>query len=788
MSPRSLPPLARGAPHASAAAGGWSERFCFLLLVAIFAVRPLLPETFERTQLSFLRGMGELRGPSPATTAWLDSLLLIAALPLLLSPHERPDRRSGWPRVFGIGMVLLAASVALSTLFAGNARAALNAGAHLLCVLIAGAALLRAARRRGLVNLIVAAVLASGAASAYKCYAQVRWEFAQTLEAWTEYKTQLTQLGHDTEAPEIENYERRLRSGEAFGYQTNPNIAASCLVMCLGAAAGVLAAAIQRLVRGERNAAAAVVIVLLLAAAMLSMLPATGSVGAYVAAAAALCVFIALISFRPIAMRRPRLMLALLIAPYVALVAAGISYGMVRGTLPHASLAFRWQYWTAGAAAAMDAPLTGVGRENFGAAYLLHKRPEATEEVKNAHDLWMTLLVELGPLGLLGGCLVALAAVRGALGEPQPGCTREPVHPASGDGSWFLNGTIAALLTLGLHAILSGQVLDLSSAFVWTIELAGAFGVAMYFVLNALWSASTADDGPLLSAGLTAGVAAALVHNLVCFSLFTPAGLSLCVALSAAAIAAQRRAPDATVSSSRAPSAGSLARLAMCVLLPAAHVVCVTAPTALSETMEQRVALLAGRAPELRELLAAADAAAAVDPLDAQGLRTAARTMAGLSMLGGLPDDERVKWLLAARETADRALRREPTSHTAWVLLAQVNERLEDPLLNLARPGESAEALHGGVDAWDRAVELYPSNPRTRISAAEAHRRLWDETLETADGQAAVAHFCAALAIDDSRPPQEVMRLRPAERDRIQRGLDALCTAGLESPCGNGRR
>ena len=89
-------------------------------------------------------------------------------------------------------------------------------------------------------------------------------------------------------------------------------------------------------------------------------------------------------------------------------------------------------------------------------------------------------------------------------------------------------------------------------------------------------------------------------------------------------------------------------------------------------------------------------------------------------------------------------------------------------------PDEAGEALHQAALHWQRAVELYPTDPRTRISAG----KVWLEwSQESDDPQAraiAAEHFNAAREIDDSRPPGEVMRLRPAEREELEQYLQEL--------------
>jgi hypothetical protein len=86
----------------------------------------------------------------------------------------------------------------------------------------------------------------------------------------------------------------------------------------------------------------------------------------------------------------------------VASVVAG--WGMLKGGLPHPSLDFRWQYWTASAAMFGDHPWTGVGAENFGNHYTAYKPITSPEEVKNPHNSVGAIRDRVRRARIGGGC------------------------------------------------------------------------------------------------------------------------------------------------------------------------------------------------------------------------------------------------------------------------------------------------------------------------------------------------------------------------------------------------
>jgi len=94
------------------------DRLLFYVLVALLCARPLISETFERVEFGFLSAVVGLGGPTPATTAWLDSLLLAASVTVLAR------RRGSWPggAVVATATVLLGVALVLSVAAAGDKR------------------------------------------------------------------------------------------------------------------------------------------------------------------------------------------------------------------------------------------------------------------------------------------------------------------------------------------------------------------------------------------------------------------------------------------------------------------------------------------------------------------------------------------------------------------------------------------------------------------------------------------------------------------------------------------
>jgi tetratricopeptide (TPR) repeat protein len=242
------------------------------------------------------------------------------------------------------------------------------------------------------------------------------------------------------------------------------------------------------------------------------------------------------------------------------------------------------------------------------------------------------------------------------------------------------------------------------------------------------------------------------------------------VALLAAAIAFR---PSATAAAPR-PHLNWLP-VAAGVLLVFFHIAAVTLPTMRTEFWLHQLKRAAFHEETPFGMLAVLEQQVLTsDPLDAD----AAREVAGVAtLIGSRPSDqpqERVERLKQAEHVAQLALERNPQSRAAHVRLGSLYQEMEEAYLLAVRPDEASAALRHAAQHWQKAVELYPTDPRTRISAAKVWVELWEDSDDPVAAQTAAEHFNAALAIDAARPVGEVMRLRPEEREEIERYMREL--------------
>lgn len=755
------------------------DQAAFYVILGILCARPLMSETFERVETPYVAQTGA--GPTPALSMALDSLLLTASVFAIA-------RRRRWPpsaRLFAIFAALMLAATIVSSAAADNKRVAVNAAANLLITIIASASLVSLMRARWMVTILVSASLATGCTFAWKCVAQRWYELDEAREFWQEIqKSDPQTLGLAPDDPGLVNFERRLMSNEAYGYLSHPNLAGSCLMMWLLPALGAFVGRMRR--RSQSGPDPPSVQFLLAAAVMIPLAAAlwlTGSTGAWVGAATGVALLFLLGAAARYVAARPRRVVAVLAAAYCAVIAVVAAYGVTKGTLPHSSLAFRWHYWSAAGSAYRDAPLTGVGRENFVGAFVRHKPAESPEEVRNPHNMWLTFLVEMGPIGLIAAVMLigmtAVAALRALRENPSPGSCADNHLPA--------RTIIAFVATLMIHVVFARHEAlrpDLI-VLVWAMEIPVLWCAAMLCAIRVVRPTSDGAVDRWLAAGLLAAVFAALVHNLVGFSLFVPAGIATVGVLSASAVGLSRTGPQSAAG--KEPETGSARVHAIPILIGmimvAAHVLLITLPTARTDRAMGRMQAALSKAQswsEAGDAVLVVERAIAADPWDARTARRVAATAHQLGSIPSVPLENRLRWLQRALSNARIATGRAPRTVENWRLTGRIQKDLAGAFGDDGRDAEQLEALRASAAAFSQAVELYPVKARIRIDAGEAWFRLWQHTQAQQDGTAALRAFEAALELDARYPPEEVVRLTGDENRSIKAHLWQLRDAGLD--------
>lgn len=496
-------------------------------------------------------------------------------------------------------------------------------------------------------------------------------------------------------SPERHLFESRLKSDEPLATFALTNSLAGLLAAWLIVALGIV------LVSGLRTAAIAAA---LAAAPMGLCLVLTRSRSAYLAVFAGLAGLVLLRWGRLLNARRAALAVAALAAAAGAAIAAvwlldrDLTAGAAR------SLGYRLQYWQASWQMIADHPLAGCGPGNFQDEYTRYKLPGASEEVADPHnflfEVWATAgtPAALALVVLLAGaaCRVARIRHRRCAGKSAQSEIRAAGASCQAAPGSVLAGAMAAYPLAALASIAA------PSPPPYGLLLVGAgLTLAVFWALGA-WI--RAGNLPAALPALGAGVL--LIHLLAAGGISYPgvAGslwLLVAVALNLA---------DAD----RPRSVGWPGQLALLVVALGLAVACLV--TGYGPVLRAQAALLeaerapAGSARQVEDL----QRAAAADPWSPVALERLADLEFRAWLDSGKPDE-----LRQFRAYREQAMALMPRSSAAWLNTGDYD------LEAYRRTGGRGHAERA-VEAYSRAVELYPASARTRAKLALGLEALGD--------------------------------------------------------------
>ncbi len=762
------------------------ETTSLFVLIALAVLRPLVAESYDSAGGAFTAALGEIGDPSPAATLVFDVLILLSACGWLLARAIgpfRPYRRTGleW------GLALVAIAAVVSCLFAGNQRLALNASIDWLCYPVAAIVLVQLMRQPWRRRILLAAVLASACVQAAHCLEQHFVGFGETREHYQSIRVEFwADQGVELDSSQVELFERRMLAREAAGFMPHSNVAGSYLVLC-GFAAIALTVVTWRRARdpgGRALAAACALGVVIIVAAAVT----TKSRGALLSGVAGLVLLV--LAWRMRFWIDSHRVKALVIgwACVIAGGAAVVGHGLHHGTLPGASLAFRWDYWRASAELIGDHPMTGVGRENFGRHYLRYKSIESPEEVANPHNLFVQSAADFGLVGLAG---VAAMLIGGSIALCGPIARRRARNDAAPRGGDVSSGTsvralpaersaravgfgvpwavvLLLVVTIGRIPLLGSTDADFVYYATVTTGLIWLVGFALFMAgdnLIAGGSSGRAESGgSVVGTGVAIGLFAFLLHDMINFAMFVPGTAMTFFALLAYCIA-ERRSEDSGQRQGRPRSVGLWVAFAAAVVVTSAIVAVPLIPVARANRhlSAAKAAANSPVGPRIADHPAEQHflAAAAADPLDP----TPHVSRAGwLMAVAGIPQLRDEAWNLA-EGALGAAIERDP-----------YRASLHRTLMNLHL--DRAEA-NGQSEDWTKAIEearaalaLYPQDPAGIAALADCQLRA-GLALQSDDllGESIAGHE-RALALDQERPEWETLRrFRQREIDEIRASI-----------------
>lgn len=733
----------------------WASRLesvAFFLTLLIVAMRPLLNETFYSSLDAMSRAAQAVGDPTPATTAWLDFGIWVAAIAAALSSllQKRPWRFTGAE----IGGVVLAIAAVISTLAASNKRLALNASSDWLTALVLAAVVANLCRDRMRIGLLLAALAASGMTSVARSGMQVGVEYAETRQVYNESKHDFwAQQNVALDDPRVQLYERRLDAAEAGGFFPLSNTNAAWLSL-----AGFAFLGLRGLVWRKRWASYAM---LPLAALPFAAILLTGSKGAMVATAAGIVIWFLLVRYHLELQDRWRFALLAGWAILAGLVSVAITYGVSAGGLPGDSLQFRWNYWEVTRDIVESEFATGVGALNFDHAYLAVKPIEFPEEIRDPHNFMISVLAQWG---VLGGVGLLAVFVGGSIVMAKTWGTRVPTDappPVYDPEAKYLSMQWVVAVSIGMILLriwlLSGWLNQTTGAAYIFFDL-GLYGLIWILVFAGLcWIArgGWTGDVDICQVACLAGVLAFLLHNLIDQSMFFPGTLMPFAAMAGILVTDTPNPRERTRVASRPAipfviAAGGALVFAALVLVP------VTRANALLQH-----ARYSSTSPD--ERWDAFERAVHADPLD-----PAAPEELALEYAGAGGDVARaLQWL-------NEAVQRDPKQ------IGLYRERAH--LLEASfRQSDSMVDLIGAIGSARQVVLMYPQSPDDHLLLADMLARNAQAAGDGAINEA-IVHYEEALMLDGARAQGEIRRWPEPRRRDIQERLDRLYEMTASQP------
>lgn len=737
------------------------RRAGFTILLAVIALRPMLPESHSSARTGVLAALTEVEHIGPGVTVVLNAAIFLAAILAALATWRSgcSGRRMGveWP------MLLVCLAALVSCLVASNRRVALISATDWGLMLGVGPILFQLLRSNRQVRVVVCVILATAGAFAVQCVLQKTTEFDDTVAQYERTREQMwSSRGIELDEPQVQLFERRLYAREVHGFGAHSNVAGGYLAMCALAGVGLawskLYGPALPMRRGFGVLSACIVALIGLPVFW------SASKGAMTAGAIAAMLVVAILCSR-FARSRPRTAWRLGWAGAAVIAAGVVGHGWYHGGLPGASLNFRWHYWSNTAEMIQDHPLAGVGMDNFGKNYLRYRPITSPEEISDPHNVFVRAAAEWGLPGAAAMLWLVVAGSRAIVlsrESPRPNDLRragprmQDLHP------WRIGVLITATIAFGKGAaegFISPSfwiVSALTPALTWLILYA-------CLILDTNRLDGPPDDHPTgLGIWLGGAAAAFAIHNLVSFSWFVAGTGTVFMAMVAVAVflrnpltspvevpepTAKLRYPRAALAALGVLATGFL----LGVMLPTLRT-----GTALSAA---RRAVADGR-PDAA--VRAYDRAARADSLDPVPSAEAARFL--VRVAGSSPNGA-IQSLGRALILARQARQRDPVDSACLLLEAQILDRRY--VL-----GDNLADAQGAVRATRQATERNPSEPRLYEVLGDQLAKLAQATGSIELRAETSNAYQTALDLDAARPSEEIRRFAASRIERIRAKRD----------------
>jgi O-antigen ligase len=518
----------------------WITRFALGLAVTLVVARASMTQQLrDPFEVQPGKIINAPRGVGAAGSVLLDLLMCLPAVLVLIRSSIDRHYLISFSRVHLLGFAL-AAWIVFSTFWASDRFAAAVEATHwgaAIVLLWAVSQLVDSwTRLRSIAAVCFGTLLVLTAHGAVYRFVDV----PDQRKSFVENESKIyEQNGWTPDSFIARQFKKKVMSGEIIGFSASPNTYAMMLVL-LGLVAVGLAA--QRI--SNRDEWGWSTVILLTIPVSLAMLWITQCRAALATPVIGLCLFLAAAASWAEIRTLPHTWLVAMhrrtywIGVFIILlgVAAVVGQGLLRGSLIHDSLTFRWRYWIGAERIFVQHWLSGVGFANFGNYYLSVRLPVASEEIKDPHNFFVRIAVETGSIGAI---LLVAWMMR---------LWWEMTAPQTVEGDHLLraprlsSGLLESALALAVGSMLINTLasVDFSQSTPWIIIelLKRTLWLALLFVGLVIGTMRATnrqvyDDrpAPWILWAILASLGVFLLHNTIEFGLFESGPLGMFVLL-----------------------------------------------------------------------------------------------------------------------------------------------------------------------------------------------------------------------------------------------------------------
>jgi hypothetical protein len=362
------------------------------------------------------------------------------------------------------------------------------------------------------------------------------------------------------------------------------------------------------------------------------------------------------------------------------------------------SLAYRFQYWNGAVHTVADSPIFGTGPGNFRHHYLRHKVPESSEEIADPHNWLLDLWASGGILAVVSffACLVLAVAAFRKRGRDDETRSEPPEPTAHAPWTADLPGPILGFLLAVIAPVAAAN----GNFDAWQLPLLAAWVFVFPILRHGLGSARLA---PVV---LVAGALGLLIHLSGAGGIEMPAVVQIFLVLVAFAFATRGQPEHATAAPLVPIAIGGVG-----VVLFVSLFLTGTLPL-----LNRRAAIAAGEQAlfvdgQFEQAEGSFLQAAHSDPLSPEPHDRLAD--AYFAKWRAIPPGGATDYFAKARVAMAEAMTQDPGNPMRYRRLGEFY------LAKFERSRDTADAK-GAADAFQRAVDIYPTDAMLRSSSAMA--------------------------------------------------------------------